>query len=353
MNKDKARGFTLVEVLVSVSVLIIIGLIIVGVTKHVRTYSYSAICLNNLRQISLGLASYFNDFNDYPAGLPENLLKDELKKYTNDQNIFICPEDRFENQDSYSRFYVYRGSRVNDVSYVIGCPRHRHNKSAINVFSLGSTRKAIVAPVLKDTVNIVPGEVVEPGGTILLDDGSKITASSAKVMVVQSFRMDDGTLYSVIRILDGEQGSVTCDVIPGSRLEIVTPSVIAAVRGTTFIVSLSYDNGAPVTKVGVTAGEVAVYPISSGSEKEDDGNYVKDGNGGQVMLCTAGTEITVAGKKRPMPKPKDLSDYLDDLHNKIGKMEEKEVDHACETSFYNWMSQYINENGQIQKPDKK
>lgn len=345
MRRKNCGGFTIIEIFISIAVLIIVAFVMVAVSKEVRMYSYSAVCLNNLRQISLALASYFSDANDYPEGLPEHLLKDQLKKYVTDPQIFICPSDKFERHDSYSRFYVYRGPKIADVGYVLGCPRHRNDKIALNVFSLGSTSSNGIAKVTKDKLNISPGQVISQG-TMVLEDGSKITPQNAKVMLVQSFRMDDGTLYSIVKLLDGEEGSVTCDVIPGSRLEIVTPSAIAAVRGTTFIVRLSYDNGVPVTKVGVSAGLVAVYPINNTGEPQSQQNTNET-----PMLCSAGNEITVTGKKPETTgaNTKNIEKYVDDLKNKLAELKGKGVRSDSEDSFCQWVSDYVNKDNKDNK----
>jgi len=291
------KGFTLLEVITAVAVLAIaVTLVMVG-AKHVRSSSYSTLCMNNLRQISLAVANYYNDHREYPVSLPYDTLPGQLASYVSTQKIFLCPEDTGEQADSYSEFYVYRGQDVSGTEYMLGCPRHRNAKMSMNIFALGTAKSGKIAQVVTDSMKLKPGESVT-GGSMALADGSVVSSSGVEMVLIQSFRMDDGKLYTIIKVPDGEEGSITADVIPGSALEIVTPSAIAAVRGTTFIVQIGYQDGLPISNIGVTAGEVAVKPLKGKNIVE--GNPIDAGK--REISLLPGNSVIIQGIHREVNK---------------------------------------------------
>jgi hypothetical protein len=95
-------------------------------------------------------------------------------------------------------------------------------------------------------------------GAFHFEDGSTVSVASATggygVTVVQSFRLPDGSLYTVVRIKG--DGEVDVSVTPGSTFEVVSPSAIIGVRGTEFTVRTS-SNG-DCTDVGVDDGAVVI-----------------------------------------------------------------------------------------------
>jgi prepilin-type N-terminal cleavage/methylation domain-containing protein len=68
------RGFTLVELLVAIGIIVIlIGLLIPVVTK-VRKSAYGASTANQISVLSTAIEQYHNDFNAYPGPLPLNQI---------------------------------------------------------------------------------------------------------------------------------------------------------------------------------------------------------------------------------------------------------------------------------------
>ncbi len=120
-----SRSFTLVELLVVIVIIGILAGLILPSIWNVQRKARSTECLNNLRQIYMGMELYRNA-NDglypYAAIMPSlhlnNLprLCDVLKPYTGNPNVFRCPADSkgyFTNEGS-SYEYTQRlgGQRV-------------------------------------------------------------------------------------------------------------------------------------------------------------------------------------------------------------------------------------------------
>lgn len=335
MSRKDSAGFTLVEVLISVFAIILLVLFILLAGRHVRSSSLSSICMGNLRQISIVMASYHNDYNDYPAGLPSGTLSEQLKSYIPSSKVFICPEDILEDIDSYSQFYVYRGNSASETSYILGCPRHKKETVSQNLFALGNVKKASVSEVIVDEVKIKSGEIVE-GNAMSLADGSTINSDGMKMMLIQSFRMSNGVLYSIIRIPDEEIGQLTIDAIPGSWIEIVTPSAVAAVRGTTFVVKVSYDGDLCVTNVGVSSGVVEVCPLTFDSEDTAQPTVKKS------ILLKAGKNISIH-RKSIKDKKRFTRKYRRNLIKKIKKKTKRRKSVKAERSLLKWLNEYLEE----------
>ncbi|SRR6266480_2967152 len=103
-------GFTVTELLVSLSVISILsGLLFPGLCRA-KAQSRSVSCKNNLRQIGLALTMYVGDFHRYPtsaqwggAAFPW-YVNQKILPYAGDKDrIFFCPAKEI-NYQAFSRF---------------------------------------------------------------------------------------------------------------------------------------------------------------------------------------------------------------------------------------------------------
>lgn len=260
--KCRNRGFTLIEILVTIGIIGIlagIGVVTVGKVKGANSQTT---CISNLRALSQGLQSYYNDYMTFPEdGYPDDgnniyPLSTELANYINNKSTFICPEDSNTtstgNFASYDPYYVARKGSYDSNELAIGCPRHRGADNSTSLFSSGSTEITSVGTVLANGQEIPPDgttaerKISSKDDTMTFDDNStvKITNTSGgsyDCFLVQSVRLSDGTLYSIVKV----QGNGTIDVTvtSGSKFEVVTPSAIVGVRGTHFFVKTSKASG--------------------------------------------------------------------------------------------------------------
>ncbi|RJP55919.1 MAG: hypothetical protein C4541_13510 [Candidatus Auribacter fodinae] len=334
------KGFTLLDILICITTLSVVSTIIFTAGKEVRFKANTTICMNNLRQISFAMASYYADYQDYPRGLPYGTLSAQLHSYMSNELVFLCPEDKFEEVDSYSEYYVYRGDDLASFKYVLGCPRHRRQKTATNIFSLQTAKNYPNATVLANNKVVTAGSFTS--GTLLLEDNSIVETGSAEVMIVQSLRLENGLLYTVLRVPDGESGKITVNATTGTKLEVVTPSVVAGVRGTEFEVDFGYSESYPYANVTVISGSVAVVPLDG--KVEYNGQLVNAGK--QEMILNENMTVKIHANPHYY-NSKQIGKRLDKLSRKIDRLES--IGHETEKAegLYEWLSTQYPGSGEL------
>jgi len=101
-------GFTLIELLVVIAIIGILASIIFPVYSRVREKARSTSCQSNIRQLSLALAMYINDYDSfYPSGSTAQMniggspgqlwayVPLVLLPYTHNEQIGLCPSDSY------------------------------------------------------------------------------------------------------------------------------------------------------------------------------------------------------------------------------------------------------------------
>jgi prepilin-type N-terminal cleavage/methylation domain-containing protein/prepilin-type processing-associated H-X9-DG protein len=105
------RAFTLIELLVVIAVIAILAALIFPAIGAAKARAQRTVCLNNLRQIDLGMRLYWDDHADFPPGIKNSAAapfgywtgyKELMKSYvglkgasSSADKLFACPSDTF------------------------------------------------------------------------------------------------------------------------------------------------------------------------------------------------------------------------------------------------------------------
>jgi len=267
--KNNKRSFTLLELLVAITIISILATLLSPIASKVLTKAKVILCVSKLKNIAYASKMYYNDYNSLPSD-QTGTLRAQLEPYIKNLDIFICPSAPKPYTGDIQPFYVERSDNTVSYAFSIGCPYHRMHGVSVILNHDGSVVLNRSAVVYQDvSSNIVnPGDQIT-GGTLYFVDGSTVKVkASARVKVIESFWRNDNSLYSIIRA-DAPvriQGEVQVSVTPGSKFEVVTPAAIAGVEGTEFNVKVVEDALQYTTEVDVTSGIVTVRSRDKDSE---------------------------------------------------------------------------------------
>jgi prepilin-type processing-associated H-X9-DG protein len=125
-------SFTLIELLVVIACVAILVALLLAVLNSTNNEARRTICLNNLRQINLGIRMYCDDSNDSTPmtnHLPWIAYKELVKNYvglkgpsSQRDKIFACPSDTF--------YYYGVGEGANGQDFFnLFQPQSQHNQS--------------------------------------------------------------------------------------------------------------------------------------------------------------------------------------------------------------------------------
>lgn len=111
----KGSGFSLVELLVAMGVLILLAALLFPAFSRAREAAKRSSCMNNLRQVAVGIDMYSQDYNRrYPAPPPEPSDGSTgwalaVADITKNDNIFQCPSESRGKLDGFTDYWMNSG----------------------------------------------------------------------------------------------------------------------------------------------------------------------------------------------------------------------------------------------------
>jgi type II secretory pathway pseudopilin PulG len=275
-GQQRRAGFTLLQILIVISIIGILAAISVGLFTRGRATARRAQCDVHLKAIALALDTFRQENGRLPVKLSELLDK----KYVS-LDVLRCPSDPSldtKSNDptyiSYGDFYIIREPRDSAQLPILVCPLHNADGRqgvqaykgqyttqfvtqpatlAVNDFSGAVTitrpgQGVLALPVnLNDPLVLRGGDRIKTGSgtaTIRFSDGTATTAPSAasvqpntEISVLESYieGQRSGPLYTLIRQFSGRTNYY---VRPGSHFDVATPTATAGALGTKFTIDV-------------------------------------------------------------------------------------------------------------------
>jgi prepilin-type N-terminal cleavage/methylation domain-containing protein/prepilin-type processing-associated H-X9-DG protein len=113
------KGFTLIELLVVIAIIAILAALLIPVVSSAKAKAKRTTCLNNLRQINLGVHLYAGDNGDTlpnTGNATYGTYKEVVKSYVGlsgasspRDKIFVCPSDTFCYDENHIETYIPQG----------------------------------------------------------------------------------------------------------------------------------------------------------------------------------------------------------------------------------------------------
>jgi prepilin-type N-terminal cleavage/methylation domain-containing protein/prepilin-type processing-associated H-X9-DG protein len=173
-------GFTLPELLVVIGIIAILAALLLSAVSAVKGHARRAVCMNNLRQINLGVRMYSDDSNDKSprparhASNPYDAYKELMKSYVGlkgassaQDKLFACPADVYYYDYAFGRRHP--GSAWEGYVPESWCAQSNSDYSSY-VFNAGNQFNPTNSAYRPGIAGLPLGSIVHPSRTVLVTE---------------------------------------------------------------------------------------------------------------------------------------------------------------------------------------
>ncbi|MDF2439773.1 MAG: hypothetical protein JWN98_757 [Abditibacteriota bacterium] len=145
-SQSQRKGFTLIELLVVIAIISILASMLFPAFSSAREQARKTVCISNLRQVSLGILQYTQDYDErfpsgYPFFLPTNApqLTNVVNPYIKSLQIWDCPswKGRYTASNTYQGNYGFVTNPDNNVIGIPADPADTLYRPSASLASLG------------------------------------------------------------------------------------------------------------------------------------------------------------------------------------------------------------------------
>jgi prepilin-type N-terminal cleavage/methylation domain-containing protein len=116
----KNKGFTLIELLVVISIISLLSSIVLASVASARVKARDAVTVQNIKQLTLAMELYYNDYGFYPGALNTFYNCDVTNNFYCDYNSGFNPGDGFNQLEQALSPYFKSLDFITDSFYVDG-----------------------------------------------------------------------------------------------------------------------------------------------------------------------------------------------------------------------------------------
>lgn len=296
-RRTEARGFTVIEVVVALSVIAILAGLVTTCTSWARCRAAEARAASRASHLDQALELFHIKHRRYPSAYPAELstrlapyLEEDLSDCVDNDEAFVAPASPSAGAEPLNKSYAPSSPVAGGGRYVLSVqPGHRGARTAA-LFASHIIGLVETLPMQYGSASLAPADVVE-GGTVTFTTGTRIElGASTMLRTTHSFRAEEGTVYHVVKMPRHRAGFLRANVVGSDVVQVVTGAGTVCIRNGV----ADIDVIPVVLATPAQPGDLGDDPIATTYSITEDEDPPPDSNLGDFALFSA-TSLACGG----------------------------------------------------------